>query len=143
FALEHGKARRIIRHLDPLHAAMLGFLPVGRLSPEVLPTLPDNAVTSLEFLDFVWPPSEWLLDVAVVPHLLEISAGTEPDEVVIGSPDGREKGGVRRPGLDKDVGGIDDLDFLDGLFHIGQSGCPFERGSILPHEGLYIRLDVF
>jgi hypothetical protein len=67
-------------------------------------------------------------------YLLEIGTGTEPDEVVISAPYGGEKGWVRRSGLDKDMGGIDDLDFLDCLFHIGQSGCPFERGSILPHK---------
>src|SRR5262249_28895929 len=143
FTLEHGKACGIIRHLDPLHTAMLGFLPIGRLAPKVLPTLPDNAVSSFEFLNLVRSSPERVLDVAVVPYLLEVGARTEPDEVVIGPSYSGEKRWVRRLGLDEHMGGIDDLDFLDGLFHVGQSGGPLEGRSILPHEGFNVGLDVF
>src|SRR5262249_16498661 len=112
---------------------MLELLPILRLPPQVLPTLPDNAVSSFEFLNLVPSSPERVLDVAVVSYLLEVGARTKPDEVVIGPSYSGEKRWVRRLGLDEHMGGIDDLDFLDRLFHVGQPGRPLERRSLLTH----------
>ncbi len=88
-------------------------------------------------------PPERLLDVAVVSHLLQVGARPVPDEMIIGSTYSGEKRWIRCLGLDKDMGGIDDLDFLNHLFHIGHPGRPFESGCVLPHERLDVRPEVF
>ena len=136
------EARRIIRHLEPFHQAVLGFLPIRIISPEVLPALPDNTLARLEGLELIGPSPEGLFDVALMAHLLEIFAGSKPDLMVIGTADEREETRVGHFRLDQYLVQIDDLHLLDHPLELPDSGCPFEVGRVLSHQGFDISLEV-
>ncbi len=144
-ALEHGKARRRVRHRQDLQGLDLGLVPVGIIGPEIIAPFEHNAVARVPRFDPVWTAPSGVFEVGFRPFEQFVAVAV-PDRMVAVAAENPHKCGLGALGLNIDLGGID---HLDGFHHfIDSGGVPHRRlipelSDVFPHKPFNIGLQRF